>query len=86
MRARTSRNESCEANYRKASDSEAMPIASSPEALCFGNRPGTGEITMGIHRDQIMRKMDARSLAELVRMDDALGITRRLDLCKSRPA
>jgi FixJ family two-component response regulator len=47
---------------------------------------GTSEITIGVHRGQIMRKMGARSLAELVRMADALGITRRLNLSKSRPA
>jgi FixJ family two-component response regulator len=39
---------------------------------------GTSEITIGVHRGQIMRKMGARSLAELVRMADTLGITRRL--------
>lgn len=37
---------------------------------------GTSEITIGVHRGQIMRKMGARSLAELVRMADTLGITR----------
>jgi FixJ family two-component response regulator len=35
---------------------------------------GTSEITIGVHRGQIMRKMAARSLAELVRMADRLGI------------
>jgi FixJ family two-component response regulator len=35
---------------------------------------GTSEITIGVHRSQIMRKMVARSLAELVRMADKLGI------------
>jgi FixJ family two-component response regulator len=35
---------------------------------------GTSEITIGVHRGQIMRKMEARSLAELVRMADTLGI------------
>ena len=35
---------------------------------------GTSEITIGVHRGQIMRKMGARSLAELVRISDALGV------------
>jgi FixJ family two-component response regulator len=40
---------------------------------------GTSEITIGVHRGQIMRKMGARSLAELVRMSDQLGIARAPD-------
>ena len=35
---------------------------------------GTSEVTIGVHRGQIMRKMGARSLAELVRFADTLGI------------
>jgi FixJ family two-component response regulator len=35
---------------------------------------GTSEITIGVHRGQIMRKLGARSLAELVRFADKLGI------------
>ncbi len=35
---------------------------------------GTSEITIGVHRGRIMRKMGARSLAELVRMADMLGV------------
>jgi FixJ family two-component response regulator len=37
---------------------------------------GTSEITIGVHRGQIMRKMAAKSLADLVRMADQLGIPR----------
>ena len=37
---------------------------------------GTSEITIGVHRGQIMRKMEAKSLAELIRMADKLGVAR----------
>jgi FixJ family two-component response regulator len=35
---------------------------------------GTSEITIRIHRGQIMKKMAAQSLADLVRMAARLGI------------
>lgn len=41
-----------------------------------GGELGTTEITIGVHRGQIMRKMAAKSLAELVRMADKLGLPR----------
>lgn len=37
---------------------------------------GVTEITIGVHRGQIMRKLGARSLAELVRTADKLGLAR----------
>ncbi|HEX4773374.1 MAG TPA: response regulator [Bryobacteraceae bacterium] len=35
---------------------------------------GISDVTIGVHRSQVMRKMKARSLAELVRMADKIGV------------
>jgi FixJ family two-component response regulator len=35
---------------------------------------GLSEITVKVHRGRIMQKMGARTLADLVRMAEALGI------------
>src|SRR5215469_14801606 len=39
---------------------------------------GVSEITVKVHRGNVMKKMSARSLADLVRMADALGIREAL--------
>ena len=42
----------------------------------IAHRLQVSEITVKIHRGQVMRKMEARSLADLVRMAEMLGIKR----------
>jgi FixJ family two-component response regulator len=37
---------------------------------------GVSEVTVKVHRGNVMKKMVARSLADLVRMADALGVRR----------
>jgi len=40
---------------------------------------GIVEVTVKVHRHNIMKKLGAKSLAELVRMADALGLPRSSD-------
>ena len=38
---------------------------------------GVSEVTVKVHRHNAMQKLGARSLAELVRIADSLGISRK---------
>ena len=42
----------------------------------IANELGVSEVTVKVHRGNLMKKMDARSLADLVRMADTLKIPR----------
>jgi FixJ family two-component response regulator len=41
----------------------------------IAGQPGSSEKTVKIHRGQVMRKMQAKSLAALVRISQKLGLT-----------
>jgi FixJ family two-component response regulator len=59
-----------------AREQEVLPFV----VAGFANKQAAGDLgiaenTIAVHRGQIMRKMGSRSLAELVRMADKLGIS-----------
>jgi hypothetical protein len=43
-------------------------------ALASQPKSGLSEITVKVHRSHVMKKMGARSVADLVRMAEALGV------------
>ena len=47
---------------------------------------GTSEVTIGVHRGQIMRKLGAKSLADLVRLADKLGIGQHAESSPRSPS
>lgn len=77
--ARRQRSEQAELQQRYAlltpREREVLPFV----VAGFANKQAAGDLgiaenTIAVHRGQIMRKMASRSLAELVRMADKLGI------------
>ncbi|WP_019903560.1 response regulator transcription factor [Methylobacterium sp. 77] len=71
------------AAYRTLTDREREVLAQVTTGLMnkqVAGNLGLSEITVKIHRGHAMRKMNARSLAELVRMAEALGISREADI------
>ncbi len=66
-----------QARYRSLSDREQQVMALATEGLLnkqIAYELGISEITVKIHRGRVMRKMAARSFADLVRMAEALGV------------
>ena len=67
------------ANFNSLSAREQQVIAFVTSGLMnkqVAAEIGVSEITVKVHRSNAMRKMGAKSLADLVRMADALGIRR----------
>lgn len=66
-------------NYRSLTAREQQVMALVTSGLMnkqVAGEIGISEITVKVHRGNVMRKMGTRSLADLVRMADALGIRR----------
>ena len=67
------------ANYQSLTAREQQVMALVTSGLMnkqIAGEIGVSEVTVKVHRGNVMRKMGARSLADLVRMADALGIRR----------
>ena len=54
---------------------EALPFVVAGSSKSTAAELGTSEITIQVHRGQIMRKMAASYLAELVKMDGKLSVS-----------
>jgi FixJ family two-component response regulator len=70
-------NAQLRANFESLSPREREVMASIPEGLMnkqIAAQLGLAEITVKLHRSSLMRKMNARSVAELARMAQILGI------------
>ncbi len=67
------------ANYQSLTAREQQVMALVTSGLMnkqIAGEIGVSEVTVKVHRGNVMHKMGARSLADLVRMADALGIRR----------
>jgi FixJ family two-component response regulator len=65
------------ASFRTLTPREKLIMALVTEGLMnkqVASRAGIGEVTTKIHRGRVMRKMGAKSLADLVMMAEALGV------------
>jgi len=75
-------------NYVSMSQRERQVMALIARGLLnkqVGGELGISEITVKAHRGQVMRKMGARSFAELVQMAGVLGLTRTAPTRRSGP-
>src|SRR5262245_9536348 len=78
-RASEMANSQLVANFQSLTAREQQVIALVTSGLMnkqIAAEIGVHEITVKVHRGNVMRKMGAKSLADLVRMADALGIRR----------
>jgi FixJ family two-component response regulator len=80
--SREAEKRACQKCYASLSCRERQVMALVASGLLnkeVGGELGISEITVKSHRGQVMRKMQAASLADLVRMAMKLGLAKRLD-------